>query len=53
MPKKGGQIGQEKLEESLVLVSMRRELKEQSLGSLFWVVPHTAGAISLRQNTQL
>ena len=49
----GGQSGLEMHEESQGLVALGRELKEQPPGSLCWVIPHTAEAIFLRQNTAL
>ena len=39
--------------ESLVMVALERELKEQLLGSLCSVIPHTAGAVSLKHTTPL
>ena len=45
---KGGQSSPEMLVESLGLVDLGRELKEQSRGSLCWVIPHTAEAVFLR-----
>ena len=40
-------------EESLELVALGREVKEQMPGSLYWVIPHTEGAIFLRQSNPL
>ena len=48
-----GQNGLETCKESLGLVALGREMKEESLGSLCWVIPHTARAILLRQSTPL
>ena len=49
----GGKSGLEILEESLGLVVLRRELKEQPPGSPCWVIPNTAEATFLRQGTPL
>ena len=45
--------GLEILEQSLWLVALGRELKEQPPGSLCSVIPNTAGDIFLRQSTPL
>ena len=52
-PTEGGQSGLETFEESLGLVSLGRELREQRPASLCWVTPYTAEAICLRQRTPL
>ena len=51
--KGGGQSGLEMLEERLGMVALRRELRGQLPGSLFWVILQKAGATILRQTTPL